>query len=66
MAYNLSDEPDDYSRKSESCNTLLKKKGNLQSFSTDGLGFLKDLSNNKIDLENISILILGAVDQRSR
>ena len=48
MAYNLSDESDDYSRKSESCNTLLKKNENLKSFSTDGLGFLKDLSNNKI------------------
>ena len=60
MAYNLSDEPDNHSRKCESCNTLLKKNGNLQSFSTDGLGFLKDLSNNKINLENTSILILGA------
>ena len=31
MAYNLSDESEDYSRKSESCNTLLKKNENQEA-----------------------------------
>ncbi len=60
MAFTLSDESDEFSKKCQSCNTLFNKNGKVFSYSTDGLGFLRDLSNNKIDLENKSILVLGA------
>ena len=60
LAFRLSDKSDDYSFSCQSCNTLLKKGSKLYSYSTDGLGLIRDLSNYKIDLRAKSVLMLGA------
>jgi shikimate dehydrogenase len=41
-------------------NTILNETDKLHLFSTDGVGFIKDIENKKFNLKNKNILIIGA------
>ena len=54
------DEVDFTVRFLDSANTILNKEGKLSGFSTDGIGALKALTENGIDLSGKKVLLLGA------
>jgi len=54
------DEVDFTVRFLDSANTILNRDGKLSGFSTDGVGALKALSENGVDLSGKKVLLLGA------
>jgi shikimate dehydrogenase len=54
------DEVDFTVRFLDSANTILNRDGKLSGFSTDGVGALKALSENGVDLPGKKVLLLGA------
>jgi shikimate dehydrogenase len=54
------DEVDFTVRFLDSANTILNKDGQLSGFSTDGVGALKALNENGVDLSRKKVLLLGA------
>jgi len=57
---NYLDEKDPLVRSLNSVNTIVNKKGRLFGFSTDGLGAIKALQVNGVDLSSSKVLLLGA------
>jgi len=54
------DEKDPLVRSLNSANTIVNKKGRLFGFSTDGIGAIKALQENGVDLSSSKVLLLGA------
>ena len=54
------DELDPLAAKLKAVNTVKYENGRLKGYNTDGLGFLETLTRNKVDYENIKILMLGS------
>lgn len=50
----------DLSRQTKSVNTIFNKKGKIYGDNTDVYGFEKSITNEKINLQNKSVLIFGA------
>jgi len=57
---NYLDEKDPLVRSLNSVNTIVNKKGRLFGFSTDGIGAIKALQVNGVDLSSSKVLLLGA------
>ena len=57
---NYLDEKDPLVRSLNSANTIVNKKGRLFGFSTDGIGAIKALQENGVDLSSSKVLLLGA------
>ncbi len=57
---NYLDEKDPLVRSLNSVNTIVNKKGRLFGFSTDGIGAIKALQENGVDLSSSKVLLLGA------
>jgi len=57
---NYLDEKDPLVRSLNSANTIVNKKGRLFGFSTDGIGAIKALQVNGVDLSSSKVLLLGA------
>jgi shikimate dehydrogenase len=60
LAYNFADKVSELGNQTKAVNTLWKEGKNICADSTDGLGLVRDLANNKISLEQCNIIILGA------
>lgn len=60
-AYEWVEELDFLAQRAGAVNTIALKNGTTKGYNTDGLGLVRDLTvNHKVDLEDKSILILGA------
>lgn len=57
---NFLDEKNPLVRSLNSANTIVNKKGRLFGFSTDGIGAIKALQENDVDLSSSKVLLLGA------
>ena len=60
LAYNFADKVSELGNQTKAVNTLWKEGKNICADSTDGLGLVRDLVNNKISLKQCNIIILGA------
>jgi len=60
LAYEYADRQTEESEICKSVNTLWKDGSSILADSTDGRGLLKDFSNNRIDVQNKEVVILGA------
>lgn len=60
LAFQYADEVSERGKASGAVNTLWKADKKIFADTTDGVGFIEDLKNNLISLENSSILIVGA------
>lgn len=59
-AYEMCDEVDEYASSCRSVNTLTVKGNKLCGYSTDGIGFIDDMHEKSIDINDKKILIIGA------
>lgn len=57
---NYLDEKDPLVSSLNSANTIINRKGRLFGFSTDGIGAIKALQENGVDLSSSKVLLLGA------
>ncbi|NQY64639.1 MAG: shikimate dehydrogenase [Alteromonadaceae bacterium] len=60
QALALCDQLSERARLAGAVNTLSFRNGNIIGDNTDGLGLVKDLLQNKVDIEEANILLLGA------
>ena len=60
LAFDLCDQTCAMSRAAHSCNTLYQQDGKLVGTTTDGYGWLSDISRLEFDISGKSILLLGA------
>ena len=60
LAYKFSNFHSEESKESESVNTLWKEGETFYGDTTDGKGFLKDLSDKSISLHDVNLLLVGA------
>lgn len=60
QAFELCDQLSDFAAKAGAVNTLIVKDGKLVGDNTDGKGLVNDLLNHQVQLENKTILLLGA------
>jgi len=60
MVINYLDEIDSTVESLNSANTIVNKKGRLLGFNTDGIGAVKALQENGVDLSSSKVVLLGA------
>ena len=60
MVINYLDEIDSAVESLNSANTIVNKKGRLLGFNTDGIGAVKALQENGVDLSSSKVVLLGA------
>ena len=60
IAAELVDELSPAARIVGACNTFVNNDGKITGYITDGLGFIKNLSENGVDIKDKKVVILGA------